>query len=114
MKPINYDISFQYVCEKCNGDHWLFLREVVQENKIFCECGHIIDIDIINDISVNYANQATLHKDVLKSCVDTLLAYGYSANEAKEMIIMSFNELKSNDHKKLIQYSITKFGEQYV
>lgn len=121
QKPIEYDISFKYLCPSCSGSHWLFLREVrVEGFKIVCECGDVFEPLPIADITINYSEvkheekSAVIDEKTLSVAKDSLIRFGYSESESVEMINKAYENLECNDAVKLVKYAITNFGVSYV
>lgn len=119
QKPIEYDISFKYLCETCGASHWLFLRETQTAGfKVVCECGHIFSPETIDTINILYANSI---KSIKPVCVDfsqksvkTIMAFGYSQIEASDMVQKSLAEKTFDNSSDLVKYSLKTFGTQYV
>lgn len=122
QKPIDYDISFKYICENCGASHWLFLREASEENfKVVCECSETFIPQQISTINIVYHKEPdnkvsakSLSVDKLKTCVKTLVSLGYSSSQAESMVLKSFDKIESDDCSDLIKYSLKTFGGQYV
>lgn len=56
VKPIGYDIHFEYACPNlCGNKHWLSLKECQEKNfKVVCSCGEVFKPKQIKDISINF------------------------------------------------------------
>jgi len=123
QKPIEYDISFKYICQNCGYSHWLFLREVQTKGfKVVCDCLEIFQPANISGIDIVYENEqekqselkAELSVSTIESCAKSLATLGYEIDECKEMIIKSFEAIGTDDAKAIIEYSLNNFGGQYV
>ena len=121
QKPIEYDISFKYICENCGCSHWLFLREAqCPDFQIVCECMDIIKPKTISKIDIIYSqdkpvvSKNNLSVDTLNKCVKTLCSLGYETAEAEDMIRQSFDKINSDDCSELIKCALKNFGASYV
>lgn len=123
QKPIEYDVSFKYICQNCGGSHWLFLREVQTKGfKIVCDCLEIFQPATISGIDIIYETdrakpleqKSELSVSTIESCAKSLAKLGYEIDECKEMIIKSFEAIGTDDAKAIIEYSLSNFGGQYV
>jgi len=123
QKPIEYDISFKYVCQNCGCSHWLFLREAQTEGfKVVCDCLEIFQPETISSIDIIYENRAEnggetrdeLSLSIIDSCVKSLATLGYEIDECKKMVAESFEAIGTNDAKAIIEYALNNFGGQYV
>lgn len=114
--PIEYDISFKYICENCGCSHWLFMREVKVEGFfIVCDCGDSIYPKPISDIEIIYKDTeqdapevpdlyVELSEDVQRLCISTLKSFGYSDEESKRMIDKTYEETSLDDATSIIEY----------
>ena len=50
LKPKRVEHDFVYFCPKCNAETWRSMREVQIIDKGVCECGQILDFDLIECI----------------------------------------------------------------
>lgn len=135
QKPKEYEVSFRYVCKKCEASHWLFLRETQTKNfKIVCSCSNVIRPKRIKDISINYENKAEVLGqtktqtpcentpyppvpkvpiDTMEQCVRILESYGYSRVESTDIVNKSYFSLLVDDVKTIIEYGLKTFGANY-
>jgi hypothetical protein len=121
QKPIEYDISFKYVCENCGCSHWLFLREAqAKDFQIICECLEVIKPETISNIDIIYSQDKpevtdnNLSIDTLNQCVKTVCSLGYETAEAEDMIRQSFDKINLDNCSELIKYALKNFGASYV
>lgn len=120
QKPIEYDISFKYLCENCGASHWLFLREAQTEGfKVVCECNNVFTPATISTVDIIYANDCsqptkTDSVDFSRQSVKTIMAFGYSEIEASDMVNQSLALKTFDNANDLVKYSLKTFGTQYV
>lgn len=59
VKPINFDIHFEYLCPVCsNTRHWLSLNECQEKNfKVVCDCGGVFKPKRIKNIDIEYVTK---------------------------------------------------------
>lgn len=50
LKPKRVEHDFVYFCPKCGNETWRTMREVQVIEKGVCECGQILDFDLIEGI----------------------------------------------------------------
>lgn len=121
QKPIEYSISFRYICPniKCNYDHWLFLREAKTKNfKIVCECGTIFQVKQIDEIKLIYNSSKKnvsgkisgstndVPIDIMNSCVTILSGYGFDKTEAKELITKAYSQVDDKSPVNIIKNAL--------
>lgn len=134
LKPINSDISLEYICPSCNANHWLFLRETRATGfRIVCDCDAILFPKTIKGIKIVY--QQTIKKTVeatesiqrepikeekpfvilsqrsLQECCKTLMYFGFDKKEAEEKIKDAFENIQTEDIKELVNYVLTHIEE---
>lgn len=120
QKPIEFDISFKYICEQCQASHWLFYREVqTVDFKVVCECGKIFYPQIIKNIDIVYLdNSLTTSEspevDIVEQSVRMMTTLGYSKQESMAMIKQSMSKIHFDNYKDLVKYSLKHFGAEYV
>lgn len=121
QKPIEYDISFKYICENCGCSHWLFLREAqCPDFQVVCECLEVIKPHTISKIDIIYSQdkpvdtENNLSVDTLNKCVKTLCSLGYQTAEAEDMIRQSFDKVNSENCSELVKCALKNFGASYV
>lgn len=123
IKPNDFDISFQYICQECNASHWLFYREVKTKGfKVVCECNHTFEPVIIKDINIIYDQSETKEKTdsqnnylslsdkSINVCLNTLEQLGYTKTESIKMIHDSFAVLQLEDCNAIIKHAISNIG----
>lgn len=117
QKPIDYDISYKYICPniKCNASHWLFLREAQTKGfKVVCECGTIFEVKKISKVKTIFAKSkdqitsdsktTNIPLDIQTKCVKLLVGYGFSNSEAMSMTISAFENNPTDNVGVLIKY----------
>jgi hypothetical protein len=62
VKPINFDIHFEYLCPVCSSTrHWLSLNECKEKNfKVVCDCGGVFKPKRIKNIDIEYVTKPKL------------------------------------------------------
>jgi Holliday junction resolvasome RuvABC DNA-binding subunit len=115
LKPTKIDSSFLYICpkEECKNEHWLFLREVQTKNfKVVCDCGVVFKPKTIKKISIKYSKLSpkisntkkdNIPVDSFKECVTTLVGFGFSKNEAKDLLKKAYESNPTSDSIELIK-----------
>ena len=59
IKPVSYEISFEYICPSCGYNHWVLEREVKLKGfRIICECDTIIKTKTIKKVNFVYAQNS--------------------------------------------------------
>lgn len=123
QKPIKTDASFLYICpnDNCNIEHWIYLREAKIKNfKVVCYCGTVFKVKQILSITINYEQiksniqQDTkttntiisLPIDMEEKCVKLLTEYGFTNNEAKELLLRAYNKNQTSSPAELIKLSL--------
>lgn len=128
-KPIEYDIHLKYLCTNCGSSHWLSFKEASTKNfKIVCECDNIFMVKRVSDFKLKYYKTLTKSKpetkpeeesikteaikkniipnDILETAINSLLTFGFTKNEAKSLIIKTYNILPTTDIALLIKKSL--------
>ena len=129
-KPIEYDAHFKYLCpnSSCCYPHWLSLKEASTEGfKIACDCGAVFSVKQIEKIKIKYCDGVEKKRDVFAEreqqqiveeksqpsentfikAKNLLLHYGFSANEADEMISKTMAENPhTDDYVFLVKHSL--------
>lgn len=121
----------------CCYPHWLSLKEVlIQDFKVVCDCGTVFSVKQIEKIKVRYAQGAVGKRDIfaeraekveivkaepddtikeqtessetiVTKAKNLLLHYGFSANEAEEMINKTMMENPHiDDYVFLVKHSL--------
>lgn len=117
LKPIDYDISYKYICPntKCNATHWLFLREAkIKGFRVVCECGTIFGIKRILKVKTLYKKKPEKNStdpkkeqislDIQTKCVKLLVGYGFTDSEAIGMTNLAFEKNPTNNAGLLVKY----------
>jgi len=129
LKPIDLDLSFGYTCPSCSTIHWVRLKQAQYDKfVIVCDCDTILKPKTVKEIKILYKKRrASVRADsvdsikneeidpkVLDICCKALLAYGFSKQEAQELVKKTYADCKSLDCSTLIKLSLTNFGEKNV
>lgn len=120
-KPSEININLKYVCAGCGSHHWVSLDDIQNPNhKIICYyCDISIEIEPIHKISVIYKiDQLKKEKqkqkfdslDIIDRCAITLVSYGFSKEEAKNLSFRAYDKYKTDDIGFLIKNIIFDFG----
>lgn len=133
IKPINYDINYEYLCPRCGLNHWLtYVESQTNKFKIACDCGVILIPAQITNIKLKYKkykqknkplhksenktlpeivkDDITLSEHTLQIVSDALLEYGFEKSEAVTMVQKSFNELKTDNTVELLKHALKSLG----
>lgn len=138
QKPIEIDAHFKYRCTKCASDHWISLNEAKTKNfKIVCFCSRIIKPKRISSIKIKYSDDTTaikleqlvespiesiktekildsetktIDQFVLEKCTKTLVNYGFTKDEAIDLVNKAYNSNPSDDCGQLIKNALKSFG----
>lgn len=103
QKPIDADIHLKYVCPNCCCEHWIkYLAATVPSFKVVCDCGTIFRIKRISEIKIRYAKkkqkeekkseETSIPDRLLNESIRILCGYGYSREEAEELVSKAYNE----------------------
>lgn len=125
LKPIDLDLSFGYTCPSCSTVHWVRLKQAQYDKfVIVCECDTILKPRTVENIKILYKKKRSTKVDNIESkeidskildiCCKALLPYGFSKQEAQELIKKTYADCKSLDCSTLIKLSLTNFGEKNV
>lgn len=126
QKPIKTDASFLYICpnDSCSIEHWVYLREAKTKNfKVVCYCGTVFKVKQIQSIDINYEEQKpNLQEEVIKTdvtnsnlsvpidieqkCVKILTEYGFTSQEAKDLLLKAYNKNQTDSPAELIKLSL--------
>jgi len=125
LKPISLDAQFKYKCTntECEAEHWLFLNQVQVKNfKWVCDCGNIYRIRRIENIKSIYAKksqpiaipttekQSDSSPQYLNRAYKILEHYGFSKQEAVDLINKVHNITECNDPVILVKDAMKIFG----
>jgi hypothetical protein len=128
LKPTKIEAHLQYICpnQDCGFDHWLTLRETQTRNfKIVCECGTVFRPKRVKDLDIVFAKKTnkaktvsrpskpssqtqkiTIPIDILNRSAIVLVGYGFTDNEARQMIQDCFDKTQSVDVSFLVKNSL--------
>lgn len=122
QKPIDVDAHFKYRCSSCNLDHWISFNQAKTKNyKIVCDCGNVFKPKRIKTIKIVYdeevkINQQTrtdsivIDSEILSKCVKVLIGYGFTNQEAENMVKQTFVKNPTNDCMQLIKNTLESIG----
>ncbi len=128
QKPIEVDVSLKYKCPNndCGFDHWLFIRQAKTKNfKIVCECGTVFKPKRIKTIEVVYATTESVKKNIdsIDNCdivggvpkciiraIKIMISLGYDEKDAKENVMIIYNNEKISDAGTLVKKAISNIG----
>jgi hypothetical protein len=135
QKPIEIDAHFKYRCPKsnCGFDHWLSLKECQTKGfKVVCDCGYIFKPKRISKIKIVYEDIQQIPKiekiselekvvekpkipvDFQKSCVNLLVGYGFTKDEAIGLCEKAFEKNPVNSSGLLIKYILQNLEQLNV
>lgn len=134
VKPIKYDIHFEYICPAlCGNKHWLSLKECQEKRfRVVCDCGLVFKPKRIIDITINYdikpkpeteeqvVKKTTVIIDdlpiptdndfdldtFLEDCIVTLCSFGFEKSEAKQLLKNSYSKNPTKNSAKLIKQTL--------
>ena len=128
-KPIDIDGHLKYRCSKCSLDHWISLIEAQTEHfKIVCDCKNVFEPRTIKKIKIIFVDNEkkteqepeiiTTQKqqtpqDVLDKCVTVLLGYGFTKQEATDLVNKTFIKNPTNNCVELIKFTLESLGVDY-
>ena len=135
QKPIEIDAHFKYRCPKsnCGFDHWLSLKECQAKGfKVVCDCGYLFKPKRISKIKIVYEDIQQIPKiekiselekvvekskipvDFQKSCVNLLVGYGFTKDEAIGLCEKAFEKNPVNSSGLLIKYILQNLEQLNV
>lgn len=123
----------------CGYDYWISLKQACTKNfKIVCDCGIVFkpkrikkikpiyfqdslasdkttkksDIDVSSEepIEVVKPEIKEIDQNLLSKAVKILIGYGFTSDEAKELLIKSYRKFPEPDCVKLIKYTLENMG----
>lgn len=121
QKPIECDIHLQYRCPECYNIHWLSMLETSTKNfKVVCDCGCVFRVKRTTGFKLQYASKSSKSKpekkeskpkpvipnDLLSRGIQTLLPYGFTKEESKELISKAYSINPVNDITLLVKNSL--------
>lgn len=135
IKPIGYDINYEYLCPKCGLNHWLTDTETkTNKFKIACDCGIIIIPAKITKIKFGYkkynitkksrkpkqetkqnqetteTTKKTVSDQTLNKVSSLLQDYGFEQKEARELACKAFDDIQIDDVMELLKQALKSFG----
>jgi hypothetical protein len=134
LKPIDYEISFKYGCPNCGDNHFVSsLQASVPGFILVCECKTILEIKTISKIKLKYMdepgnkniddkslvdettkdshdNDYQIPPDLLEKCISVFSGYGYTKNEAGQLLTRAYKEFKIDDCWTLIKKTLETIG----
>jgi hypothetical protein len=139
QKPIDVDAHFRYRCSdpKCGFDHWISLKESQTKNfKIVCDCGAIFKPKRVLRLKIAYAKpkkkqikdslkedtkpatiatkiveKRKLSIDLAVKCSKILIQYGFTKQEAENLLEKAFEQEQADDPVQLVKIALQKVGE---
>lgn len=128
QKPIDIDAHLKYICPNkvCGQYHWISLLETKTKNfRIVCYCGTVFRPKLIKTIKIKYdentrpsqeksisdSNKQELTESMLNTCIDSLIDYGFTKQEASNLIKQAYIINPTDDQLELIKTALKSFGE---
>lgn len=125
QKPIEYDIHLKYRCpnSNCEQIHWLSLLEAKTKNfKVVCDCGCVFKPKQIDNIKLLYTKASnkikekktdnhTIDKHLLLKTTQILIGYGFTQQEANDLIVKTYNKSPTTDCGTLVKNCLIFLGE---
>lgn len=113
QKPIDFDIHLKYLCQNCGQEHWLSFKETSTKNfKIVCECENTFGVKLTRDFIIKYTKKirtnkaASINTELFNSAISSLIEYGFTSKEAKDLINTSYNKNPTTNLTILIKQSL--------
>lgn len=121
QKPKEYDLHLKYSCPDCGCDHWLSLLEASTTNfKVVCDCGVLFRVKRVAGIKLLYeqvskqaeAKISTPHtidienNMVAKQAVATIINYGFTSKEAKDLVKNCYDTSKTYSVSDLVKQAL--------
>lgn len=119
QKPTSYDLHLKYICLECGDTHWLSFRETSTKNfKVVCDCGNTFKVKRTKSLKIKYHKKSNKTKtvdsttakdipvDLLKAGVRTIVPYGFTSEEASELLKTSYASNPTKDLALLIKQSL--------
>jgi hypothetical protein len=121
LEPVEADIHLKYICPSCDSEHWLSYKETkIQDFKVFCEiCENILIPKPVKSITVNFIEkqeqkekeeQTINNLDFILEAENTLISFGFTKKEAKEMIALEYKKTGEKNPAKLVKFSLDLLG----
>ena len=119
QKPTDYDIHLKYLCPDCGYSHWIsFLESSTKNYKIVCDCGCVFKVKRTQSFKVKYSTKIQpavkdktvsnkiISQDVLSKASTVLINYGFTKNEAIDLIKQSFDKNSDQDIPSLVKTAL--------
>lgn len=127
LRPTDIDAHIKYQCPKCGIQHWISLKEAKTKNfKVVCDCDTVFKPKQIERLKIIYSHNKKPKKEdsqeilvpgeILNKCSSILITYGFTKQEADNMIKKAYIQNQTNDCVQLIKYTLETLGvnnEQY-
>jgi hypothetical protein len=126
LRPIDLDLTMGYACPSCSTMHWVKLNQAQYDKfVIVCGCNTILKPKTVENIKILYKTKKVSNKinsikneeidsKILDICVKALMPYGFSKQEAQDLVKKTYTDCKSLDCSTLIKLSLTNIGEKNV
>lgn len=129
IEPSGISTNLIYKCLRCNAEHWISSNAAkVVGYMIVCDCGQTYKTKPISKIKIIYKKKKTIEKtesiaekttsitqkisdNVLSSCINVLIGYGYNKSEAESIIQKTYDRYHINDVSELMKLCFTIIGE---
>lgn len=129
QKPIDIDAHLKYRCpnQSCGQDHWISLLQAQTKNfRIVCYCGIVFRPKRIAKVRVKYAEQIiktkqtqtntksnnnNIPQQLLDKCSDALIDYGFTKQEAVNLISRTYIINQTDNHLELIKLALQSLGD---
>jgi len=117
QKPTEYDIHLKYLCPQCGCSHWLsFLESSTKNYKLVCDCGCVFKVKRTEKFKIKYVeskcqqivekNKPVIPNDILNKASAVLINYGFTKNEAIDLIKQSFHKKPEQNISSLVKTAL--------
>ena len=135
QKPIEHDIHLKYICQQCGTPHWLSFKEAQTKNfKIVCDCGDVFTVKRVKAFKIKYYDDIvakslpiqkptvtqqtpppnTISPNLLEQTVKALLPYGFTNDEAADLVTKSYSTNPNNDIVSLVKQTLESLRNKNV
>lgn len=121
QKPTDYDIHLKYVCKKCGNTHWLSFKETSTKNfKIVCDCGKVFGVKRTKQFQIKYCGnpkpkeKPKISNDLLNRSIKAFIGYGFTKDEASELLIKSYESNPIEDLFGLVKQTLEYLRSENV
>ena len=128
LKPIDYDIHLKYICQNCGNTHWLSYKEASTKNyKIVCDCDNIFTVKCVSGFKLKFRSKKikqqkpvveeksnNIPDDLLTKTATTLVSYGFTMTEAKELVSKSYQQFPSDSVITLVKQVLESLRSENV